>query len=269
MKEKDTKRDVRRYAAFTFPLIVKRNSLGGGREGDLTKGRTARTIVVNILTFGKYLLFRWLFCFIFAILPAIIMQAARPGLEDRQEVLIVYMWFFMITIRESYVFTRVLDFGKYDRILMRSFNISHGDAFLGRLKIRSVTEFIYHFFLLIIFRVSVYHAICLCILTLFFRWAGERKELKRYQKYEEIDFDRRRRQMNILRIVCACAAYIFPLAVGIMADGWFWLIHPLVLALLTPKALLNLRYLFKYKNYDYITGEIISGEAKEKGFCVK
>ena len=267
MKDKDAKRKVRKYAAYSFPLHVKMNSLAGN-SSRAAGGGTFRKIAVNVLTFAKYLLFRWLFCLIFAIIPALLIQF-RPGLEGRHEVLIVYLWFFMITIRESYVFTRVLNFGKFDRVLMRSFNISHGDAFIGRLKIRSITEFIYHFVILIIFGVSVYHAICLCILTLYFRWAGERKELKRYQKYEKIDFDQRRKQMNILRIVCACAAYIFPLAVGVMPDGWFWLIHPLVLALLTPWALFNLRYLCKYKNDDYISTEIISGKGKYKGFFVK
>ena len=257
MNEKKANGIKRKYAAFTYPLTVKMNNSGRGRWP------------VTILIFAKYILFRWLFCFIFAILPAIIYQAARPGLEDRQEVLIVYMWFFMITIRESYTFTRVLDLGKYDKTLARSFNISHGDAFLGRFKVRSITEFIYHFCILIIFGVSVYHAIFLCILTMYFRWAGEKKELKRYQKYEEIDFDRRRKQINILRIVCALAAYVFPLAVGVMPDGWFWLIHPVVIGLLTPKALLDLRYLYKYKNYDYIVREIIENEGVNKGFCVK
>lgn len=257
MRDDRSKGEIRKFAAFTYPLMVKMNDTGRGRWP------------VTILTFAKYILFRWLFCFVFAILPALIFQAARPGLQGRTEVLICFMWFFMITIRESYVFTRILDFGKYDKTLQRSFNISHGDAFLGRFKVRSITEFIYHFCILIIFGVSVYHAIFLCILTMFFRWAGEKKELKRYQKYEVIDFDRRRRQMNILRIVCGLAAYVFPLAVGVMPDGWFWLIHPVVIGLLAPKALLDLRYLYKYKNYDYIVREIYAGEGTYKGFFVK
>lgn len=256
MKEGRSSGPVRKYASFTYPLTVKMNSTGRGRWP------------VTIMTFAKYILFRWLFCFVFAIMPALIFQA-RPGLNGRAEVLIVFMWFFMITIRESYVFTRVLDLGKYDKTLQRSFNISHGDAFLGRLKIRSITEFIYHFCILIIFGVSVYHAIFLCILTMYFRWAGEKKELKRYQKYDKIDFDRRRKQMNILRIVCALAAYVFPLAIGVMPDGWFWLIHPVVIGLLTPKALWDLRYLYKYKNYGYIVREITAGEGIDKGFMVK
>ncbi len=256
MKDSKSSGPVRKYAAFTYPLTVKMNSSGRGRWP------------VTIMTFAKYILFRWLFCFIFAIMPALIFQA-RPGLNGRTEVLIVFMWFFMITIRESYVFTRVLDLGKYDKILQRSFNISHGDAFLGRLKIRSITEFIYHFCILIIFGVSVYHAIFLCILTMYFRWAGEKKELKRYQKYDKIDFNRRRKQMNILRIVCALAAYVYPLAIGVMPDGWFWLIHPVVIGILTPKALWDLRYLYKYKNYGYIVREITAGEGTDKGFMVK
>ena len=256
MKDNKSSGPVRKYASFTYPLTVKMNSAGWGRWP------------VTIMTFAKYILFRWLFCFVFAIMPALIFQA-RPGLNGRTEVLIVFMWFFMITIRESYVFTRVLDLGKYDKTLQRSFNISHGDAFLGRLKIRSITEFIYHFCILIIFGVSVYHAIFMCILTMYFRWAGEKKELKRYQKYEKIDFDRRRKQMNILRIVCALAAYVYPLAVGVMPDGWFWLIHPVVIGLLTPKALWDLRYLYKYKNYGYIVREITAGEGIDKGFMVK
>ena len=257
MKDKKTSGHIRKYASYTYPLTVKMNSSGRGKWP------------VTILTFAKYVLLRWLFCFIFAILPALIFQAARPGLQGSYEVLVVFMWFFMITIRESYTFTRVLDMGKYDKTLMRSFNISHGDAFLGRFKIRSITEFIYHFCILIIFGVSVYHAIFLCILTMYFRWAGEKKELKRYQKHDRIDYDARRRQINILRIVCGLAAYVFPLAIGIMPEGWFWLIHPVVIGLLTPKALLDLRYLYKYKNYEYIVREIISNEGVNKGFFVK
>ena len=163
----------------------------------------------------------------------------------------------MITIRESLVFTEVLKIKETDLVMLRSFAMKPGTSFLGRFRVKVLIDIISHVPILLVFRVSVYHMICLVLLTMFFRAIGERRELKAFQRDEYIDWGRRAAKKRLLRIVCVCAAYGFPLAVGIMAPGWFWLIHPLVLSFVFAKAMLDWRYLRKYKNYGYLLTEII------------
>ena len=256
MKDK-AKGFARKFSAFIYPVTLQKNKLAGAGviNPAVNDGKRRALSITGILLTG--MLRRWFFALVYVLLPAVFMSMFRPGLKDSYEVTVVYLWFWMIAIREGLVYTKVLEVDENDRILLRSFNIKYGDSFIGKFLYRISTEFVWHLIILLIFRVSIYHTICLCLLTVFFRIIGEKRELKRYQKYDRIDFVDRASKKRLIQIVCIAAAYIFPLAVGIMADGWFWLIHPLPLAFVAAKALLDLRYVLKYKNYDFIASEVL------------
>ena len=144
-----------------------------------------------------------------------------------------------------------------DMVMLRSFAMKSGTSFLGRLRLKIFVDLMSHVPILLVLRISVYHMICLVLMTMFFRVIGERRELGAFQKYECVNWKKRSSKNKIIRIVCVCVAYGFPLAVGIMAPGWFWLIHPLVLSFLFAKAMLDWRYLRKYKNYEYLKTDLL------------
>ena len=245
------------FAAFKYPVTVKKNKMASGSETDPSKNDGFRKSVTVFLFFAWRILLRWLLTLIFVFVPSILITAFRPGLSESFEVTTVFIWFWMITIRESLVFTEVLKVKEADMVMLRSFGMEPGTSFLGRFRLKVLIDIISSVPILLVFRVSVYHMICLVLLTIFFRAIGERRELKSFQKYEFVNWEKRSRKNTAVRIVCACAAYGFPLAVGIMAPGWFWLIHPLVLAFVFAKAMLDWRYLRKYKNYEYLSLDLI------------
>ncbi len=253
----ETRGYVRKFCALFYPMTLQKNKMAGPDVVNPAVNDSKRKGISVAWILLKSLFRRWFFALVYVLLPAIFMTMFRPGLKESYEVTVVYLWFWMIAIREGLIYTKVLDVDEDDRRLLRSFNIKYGENFIGKFIFRITTEFAWHFIILLIFRVSVYHTICLCLLTVFFRIIGERRELKRYQKYDMIDYADRAAKKRIIQIVCIAAAYIFPLAVGIMAEGWFWLIHPLPLAFVAAKAMLDLRYILKYKNYDFIASEVL------------
>ena len=245
------------FAALWYPVTVKKNKMAAGSDADPSQNDGLRKKAAVFLFFAKRILIRWMWTLIFVFIPSFLMTRFRPGLSESYEITTVFVWFWMITIRESLVFTEVLKVDEDEMVMLRSFAMKPGTGFLGRFRLKVLVDLMSHVPILLIFRVSVYHMICLVLLTMFFRAIGERRELKSFQKYEFIDWKKRTSKNNIVRIVCACAAYGFPLSVGIMASGWFWLIHPLVLSFLFAKAILDWRYLRKYKNYEYLKTDLI------------
>ena len=245
------------FAALWYPVTVKKNKMAAGSDADPSQNDGFRKKLAVFLFFARRILIRWMWTLIFVFIPSILITNFRPGLIGSYEVTTVFIWFWMITIRESLVFTEVLKVNENDMVMLRSFAMKPGTSFLGRFRLKVLVDLMSHVPILLIFRVSVYHMICLVLLTMFFRAIGERRELKSFQKNEFVDWKKRASKNKIIRIVCVCAAYGFPLAVGIMAPGWFWLIHPVVLAFVFAKAMLDWRYLRKYKNYEYLKTDLL------------
>ena len=257
MKEKNnTQRYTREFVSIIYPMLIRKNKLSrAGKRGDREGGLKFWAVFSR---FAWDIIKRWFWLCLFIFAPVILLEKFRPGLVGDSEKLIVFIWFWMIIIREGLVYTEVLDCKETDRIMYRSFNISPKDNFLGKFVFKIWTEFIYHVAILLIFKISIIHTICLAFMTMSFRIIGERRELKRYDKYEEIDFEKRRRANVIIQVVCVCAAYGFPLALGIMSSKWFLLINPIVTLLVLAKAALDWRGLSKYKNYDFVIREVLN-----------
>lgn len=257
MKEKNnTQRYTRDFVSIIYPMLIRKNKLF--RVGKKENGEGSAKFLSVFSIFAWEIIKRWCFLCLFIFTPVILLEKFRPGLVGDSEKLIVFIWFWMIIIREGLVYTEVLDCKESDRIMYRSFNISPKDNFLGKFVFKIWTEFIYHVAILLIFKVSIIHTICLAFMTMSFRIIGERRELKRYDKYEKIDFEKRRRSNLIIQIVCVCASYGFPLALGIMSSKWFLLINPIVTLIVLAKAALDWRGLSKYKGYDFVVREVLN-----------
>lgn len=257
MKEKNnTQRYTREFASIIYPMLTTKNKLSKSGKGERYQSGAKFWAVFS--RFAWDIIKRWFWLCLFVFGPVILLERFRPGLVGNSEKLIVFIWFWMIVIREGLVYTKVLDVKETDRILYRSFNISPKDNFLGKFIFKIWTELIYHFAILLIFKVSIIHTVCLAFMTMFFRIIGERRELKRYDKYEEIDFAKRKKANIIIQVVCICMAYGFPLALGVMSSKWFLLINPIITLAVLGKTLLDWRGLSKYKNYDFVISEVIN-----------
>ena len=132
------------FAALWYPVTVKKNKMAAGSDADPSQNDGFRKKLAVFLFFARRILIRWMWTLIFVFIPSILITNFRPGLIGSYEVTTVFIWFWMITIRESLVFTEVLKVNENDMVMLRSFAMKPGTSFLGRFRLKVLVDLMSH-----------------------------------------------------------------------------------------------------------------------------
>lgn len=253
-------RSAERFAAWDYPILKLKNKMAFASNPKPASNDGFRKFIAAVLTIVKDLALRWLILAIFVFVPVTLMVNLDPRLVGSRELLVVFIWFLMIVLREGYVHTKVFNLKENDRVLIKEFGISAKDNFLGKFAYRVISEFIFHISALFIMHVSTWHAIALSLMTLAFRAIGERRSMKFYKNTsEKIKRESLNRFRVIFSIVTVCIAYGVPLIFGGMAGLVLIVVNPIVVAIVCAYAAMKYFFMTKSNKYGDIATEVICG----------
>ena len=249
---------ARIFAAFKYRVIDCKNKMTSGvnpKKNDGFKAFIAGLCKIA-LDLGK----RWLFIVLAVIIPTLLFINFRSGLESHKDAVCTIIWFFMITLGESYVYTKVYNMTNNDETLIKVFKVDYKDTFLGKFSYDVISKCIFDIAILLIFRISIYNIIALTVLTLAFKAIGEHRRINRFNKAcRTINRSKYNKGNALFATIMAIAAYIIPLVLGDITAKLMVIIHPAVVIVVGAKSILDYTFLFKYKYYDNIKRELLYG----------
>lgn len=249
---------ARVFAAFKYRIIKYKNKWSSGVNSKKNDG--FRMFLAGLCKIALDLGKRWLFIISAVIIPTLLFVEFRPGLENYRDTVCVITWFFIITLGESYVYTKIYNITNNDETLIKVFKVDYKDTFLGKFSYDVISKCIFDASALLIFRIGIYNVIALLVLTLSFKAIGERRRIKRFNKaHRTINKSKYKKGNAFFTFAMMIAAYATPLILGENIQKITVVVHPIVVAVVGAKSILDYRYLFKYKYYGNIERELLYG----------
>lgn len=235
-------------------LPVIRNRIKEDSFGEESKSRLTVGIIAQIVMVFAEFARRFIYVALFMHLPYVIMSHFCPLIKMHEDITMIFLFVMLSTICGSLVNTTIFAMGDRDYLMIRVMLVSPYMNFLGKFIYKLVSEFVYYFIILVMFRVPVINALMLCLLTTFARPLGE--------MYAIITFDHLRRLYEnrsvlngVIMAVCTLLAYGLPLINKSVSATWVYAVHPFVVAVFFFLGVGAMYFLWWYKYYRVIIRE--------------
>lgn len=218
--------------------------------------RTFIGIIMQIFTVLGEFIRRFVYFLLLIYVPFRLISLARPLVGTDQELAMMFMFTMLSIICGSLANTTLLALGDRDYLMIRVMLISPYLNFLGKLIYKLVTDFIYYFILLLIFRVSVYNSVMLCLLVVFTRPIGEMFAVLAFDRLRSI-YENRSLFNGTVMAVCVIITYGLPLINRKISINWYYITHPAVICIFLLVGAGAMYFLWWYKYYRVIIREAI------------
>ena len=213
-----------------------------------SKSRIAVGITVQIFFVIWEFIKKFLFITFFMHLPFIILSRFFPLIDMHENYFMIYVFVILSTICGSLANTTIFAMGDRDYLMIRVMLVSPYMNFLGKLIYKMVTDFIFNFIVLIIFRVSVFESLMLSLITLFARPIGEMFAIISFDHFHGL-YENRNVFNGSIMAICVLIAYTLPILNKSVSENWLYAVHPIVLLMMAILGAGAMFYLWWYKYY--------------------
>jgi hypothetical protein len=150
--------------------------------------------------------------------------------------------------------TTLFTMGDRDYLMIRVMLISPYLNFLGKLIYKIITDFIFYFILLLLFRVSLYNSLMLSLIVIFTRPIGEMFAVLAFDRLRSI-YENRSLFNGTVMAICVILAYGLPLINRKVSSNWLFITHPAVVIIFFIAGAAAMYFLRWYKYYRVIIRE--------------
>ncbi len=235
-----------------LPLIGKH--IKDDAFAEKSKGRVAVGVAAQVFVVLWEFIKKFLYVLLFMFVPYMIMAYFFPLIRLHQDTTIIYLFVMLSTVCGSLANTTIFAMGDRDYLMIRIMLVSPYMNFLGKLIYKMVTEFVFYFIILIIFRVPVFNSLMLCLLTMFSRPIGEMLAIITFDHFRGI-YENRNVLNGTIMAVCVILAYGLPVLNRRISPTWIYAVHPFVIVVMLILGAGAMYYLWWYKYYRVIIRE--------------
>lgn len=223
---------------------------------NMPKTRNAIGVVMQLFTIIGEFLRRFIYFFLLIYVPFRLISIVRPLVATDQELAMIFMFSMLSIICGSLANTTLLAMGDRDYLMIKVMLISPYLNFLGKLIYKMITDFIYYFILLLIFGVSIYNSLMLCLLLIFTRPIGEMLAILAFDRLRSL-YENRNLFNGTVMAICVILTYGLPLINRRISVNWLFITHPAIIILFFIAGAGSMYFLWWYKYYRVIIREAI------------
>ena len=218
------------------------------------KTRTFIGIIMQLFTIIGEFARRFLYFLLLIYIPFRLISLIRPLVGANQELAIIFMFTMLSIICGSLANTTLFTMGDRDYLMIRIMLISPYLNFLGKLIYKIITDFIFYFILLLLFRVSLYNSLMLSLIVIFTRPIGEMFAVLAFDRLRSI-YENRSLFNGTVMAICVILAYGLPLINRKVSSNWLFITHPAIVIIFFIAGAAAMYFLWWYKYYRVIIRE--------------